>query len=62
MKKLLILGAVVFSLGCEASVPADPGAVMISCAKACQVGESKMSKWNAKDGCVCDTSSHSKPQ
>jgi hypothetical protein len=34
---------------------------MKSCAAACNIGGSKMSKWNTKDGCVCDTS-HTKTQ
>lgn len=63
MKLLLILGVIMMLLGCgEVGVPADQGEVMKSCAAACNIGGSKMSKWNHKDGCVCDTSSHPKAQ
>lgn len=62
MKLLLVLG-VVMLLGCgEVGTAADQGEIMKSCAAACNIGGSKMSKCNIKDGCVCDTSSHPKAQ
>jgi uncharacterized protein YceK len=63
MKFLLTLGITMMLLGCgEVSIPDDQGEVMKACAAACNIGGSKMSKWNVKDGCVCDTSSHPKAQ
>jgi hypothetical protein len=62
MKRILLIAVLMVAvLGCDASTPADQGEVMKSCAAACNIGGSKMSKWNTKDGCVCDTS-HTKTQ
>jgi len=59
--KFVLVVSLAVLAGCESSpsVPADAAASIDACAKGCAVG-SRMLKWNAKEGCVCDTTPRSK--
>ncbi len=58
---VLALAGLVGLTGCEStpSNPVDAATLIDACAKGCNIG-SRMLKWNAKEGCVCDTTPHPK--
>lgn len=61
MMWMLALVGLVGLTGCEStpSNPVDAATMIDACAKGCNIG-SRMLKWNAKEGCVCDTTPHPK--